>query len=208
MQSPKPHRALHYIIRPDTQQRPRCRPAARRRWLARLMPANCRPRSISGPYLPDVIGAIICFAWLLILLKVWRRRRPVPSWALQSPQITTAGLARCAGQRGRGDPPRLRLDPRPLGCACRSVSPGTRGSPELQELRTQNCREWRSFVIQESPLAFPRVIRYSLFVIFLNNFGSTMLCLSRCFTCFYVFFFLAAFTGLRTRASRFRSAAN
>src|SRR5580700_315802 len=25
-----------------------------------------------GPYLPDVIGAIICFACLLILLKVWR----------------------------------------------------------------------------------------------------------------------------------------
>src|ERR1700745_2843987 len=28
-----------------------------------------------GPYLPDVIGAIVCFACLLILLKVWRPSR-------------------------------------------------------------------------------------------------------------------------------------
>ena len=28
-----------------------------------------------GPYLPDVIGAIVCFACLLVLLKVWRPAR-------------------------------------------------------------------------------------------------------------------------------------
>ena len=32
-----------------------------------------------GPYLPDVAGSIVCFAALLLLLKVWR---PARCWAM------------------------------------------------------------------------------------------------------------------------------
>jgi lactate permease len=50
-----------------------------------------------GPYLPDVIGAIVCFACLLILLKVWRPARTlgyggVPVTAAQEAQAEGHGL--------------------------------------------------------------------------------------------------------------------
>ncbi len=51
-----------------------------------------------GPYLPDVIGAIVCFACLLILLKVWRPSRTlgyggVPVSAAQEAQADGHGLS-------------------------------------------------------------------------------------------------------------------
>jgi len=51
-----------------------------------------------GPYLPDVIGAIVCFACLLILLKVWRPSRTlgyggVPVSAAQEAQAEGHGLS-------------------------------------------------------------------------------------------------------------------
>jgi len=50
-----------------------------------------------GPYLPDVIGAIVCFVCLLILLKVWRPSRTlgyggVPVTAAQEAQAEGHGL--------------------------------------------------------------------------------------------------------------------
>jgi lactate permease len=51
-----------------------------------------------GPYLPDVIGAIICFACLLILLKVWQPAQTlgyggVPVSAAQEAQAEGHGLS-------------------------------------------------------------------------------------------------------------------
>jgi lactate permease len=51
-----------------------------------------------GPYLPDVIGAIICFACLLILLKVWHPAQTlgyggVPVTAEQEPAAEGHGLS-------------------------------------------------------------------------------------------------------------------
>jgi lactate permease len=51
-----------------------------------------------GPYLPDVIGAIVCFGCLLILLKVWRPARTlgyggVPVTAAQEAQAEGHGLS-------------------------------------------------------------------------------------------------------------------
>jgi len=51
-----------------------------------------------GPYLPDVIGAIVCFACLLLLLKVWRPARTlgyggVPVTAAQEAQAEGHGLS-------------------------------------------------------------------------------------------------------------------
>jgi lactate permease len=51
-----------------------------------------------GPYLPDVIGAIVCFACLLILLKVWRPAQTlgyggVPVTAAQEAQAEGHGLS-------------------------------------------------------------------------------------------------------------------
>src|SRR5690348_21582 len=50
-----------------------------------------------GPYLPDVIGAIVCFAALLILLKIWRPAQTlgyggVPVTAAQEAQAEGHGL--------------------------------------------------------------------------------------------------------------------
>src|SRR5499427_9501784 len=50
-----------------------------------------------GPYLPDVIGAIVCFAALLLLLKVWRPAQTlgyggVPVTAAQEAQAEGHGL--------------------------------------------------------------------------------------------------------------------
>jgi lactate permease len=50
-----------------------------------------------GPYLPDVIGAIVCFACLLILLKIWQPSRTlgyggVPVSAAQEAQTEGHGL--------------------------------------------------------------------------------------------------------------------
>jgi lactate permease len=47
-----------------------------------------------GPYLPDVIGAIICFACLLILLKVWR---PAQTLAYGGAPVTGAQAAQAEG---------------------------------------------------------------------------------------------------------------
>ena len=63
-----------------------------------------------GPYLPDVVGAIVCFAVLLLLLKVWRPRtvrgyarrrqpRPLPSQSLSG----MAALHRVDRRRGAVD---------------------------------------------------------------------------------------------------------
>jgi lactate permease len=51
-----------------------------------------------GPYLPDVIGAIVCFACLLLLLKVWRPAQTlgyggVPVSAAQEAQAEGHGLS-------------------------------------------------------------------------------------------------------------------
>jgi lactate permease len=51
-----------------------------------------------GPYLPDVIGAIVCFACLLILLKVWRPAQTlgyggVPVTAAQEAQASGHGMS-------------------------------------------------------------------------------------------------------------------
>ena len=51
-----------------------------------------------GPYLPDVIGAIVCFACLLLLLKVWRPARTlgyggIPVTAAQEAQAEGHGLS-------------------------------------------------------------------------------------------------------------------
>jgi len=51
-----------------------------------------------GPYLPDVIGAIVCFGCLLILLKVWRPARTlgyggVPISAAQEAQAEGHGMS-------------------------------------------------------------------------------------------------------------------
>ena len=51
-----------------------------------------------GPYLPDVIGAIVCFACLLILLKVWHPAQTlgyggVPVTAAQETQAERHGLS-------------------------------------------------------------------------------------------------------------------
>jgi lactate permease len=51
-----------------------------------------------GPYLPDVIGAIICFACLLILLKFWQPAETlgyggVPATAVQETQAERHGLS-------------------------------------------------------------------------------------------------------------------
>ena len=51
-----------------------------------------------GPYLPDVIGAIVCFACLLLLLKIWRPAQTlgyggVPVTAAQEAQAEGHGLA-------------------------------------------------------------------------------------------------------------------
>jgi lactate permease len=51
-----------------------------------------------GPYLPDVIGAIICFACLLLLLKVWRPAQTlgyggVPVTAAQETAAEAHGLS-------------------------------------------------------------------------------------------------------------------
>jgi lactate permease len=51
-----------------------------------------------GPYLPDVIGAIVCFACLLILLKVWHPAQTlgyggVPVTAAQEAQTDRHGLS-------------------------------------------------------------------------------------------------------------------
>ena len=51
-----------------------------------------------GPYLPDVIGAIVCFACLLILLKVWQPAQTlgyggVPVTAAQETQADRHGLS-------------------------------------------------------------------------------------------------------------------
>ena len=51
-----------------------------------------------GPYLPDVIGAIVCFACLLILLKVWQPAQTlgyggVPVTAAQETQAERHGLS-------------------------------------------------------------------------------------------------------------------
>jgi lactate permease len=51
-----------------------------------------------GPYLPDVIGAIVCFACLLILLKVWQPAQTlgyggVPITAAQEAQAEGHGLS-------------------------------------------------------------------------------------------------------------------
>src|SRR6516162_10437008 len=50
-----------------------------------------------GPYLPDVIGAIVCFAALLLLLKFWRPAQTlgyggVPVSAAQEAQAEGHGL--------------------------------------------------------------------------------------------------------------------
>jgi lactate permease len=51
-----------------------------------------------GPYLPDVIGAIVCFACLLILLKFWHPKQTlgyggVPVTAVQETQAERHGLS-------------------------------------------------------------------------------------------------------------------
>jgi len=51
-----------------------------------------------GPYLPDVIGAIVCFACLMLLLQVWRPARTlgyggVPVTAAQEAQAEGHGLS-------------------------------------------------------------------------------------------------------------------
>jgi len=51
-----------------------------------------------GPYLPDVIGAIVCFACLLILLKFWQPKQTlgyggVPVTAVQETQAERHGLS-------------------------------------------------------------------------------------------------------------------
>src|SRR6516164_8320702 len=51
-----------------------------------------------GPYLPDVIGAIVCFACLLLLLKIWRPAQTlgyggVPVTAAQEAQAEGHGLS-------------------------------------------------------------------------------------------------------------------
>jgi lactate permease len=51
-----------------------------------------------GPYLPDVIGAIVCFACLLILLKFWHPKQTlgyggVPVTAVQETQAEMHGLS-------------------------------------------------------------------------------------------------------------------
>jgi hypothetical protein len=81
---------------------------------------------IFGPHRTDASGAIVRSVWRLILLKVWQPMRPVPSWALQSPQITAAGVGAVRrgneGVASRRDPARTLV---PLGCPVQSVSPGT-----------------------------------------------------------------------------------
>src|SRR5262249_57573950 len=62
-----------------------------------------------GPYLPDVIGAIVCFAALLLLLKIWR---PAQTLGYGRVPGTAGGGAPAQGRRvspGAGVPARLPL---------------------------------------------------------------------------------------------------
>jgi L-lactate transport len=50
-----------------------------------------------GPYLPDVIGAIVCFAALLLLLKVWRPKQVL---AYGGKPVSAAALAKQHDEHG------------------------------------------------------------------------------------------------------------
>src|ERR1700733_12318137 len=57
-----------------------------------------------GPYLPDVVGAIVCFACLLLLLKIWRPAQTlgyggVPGTAAQGVAAQGHGAAPAGGSR-------------------------------------------------------------------------------------------------------------
>jgi lactate permease len=52
-----------------------------------------------GPYLPDVIGSIVCFACLLILLKVWR---PAQTLGYGGAPVTAAEEAQAEGSQISG----------------------------------------------------------------------------------------------------------
>ena len=54
-----------------------------------------------GPYLPDVIGAIVCFAALLILLKLWRPQRVLGYGGVQIPESELARANRDHGLTGK-----------------------------------------------------------------------------------------------------------
>src|SRR5262249_47588540 len=54
-----------------------------------------------GPYLPDVIGAIVCFAALFILLKLWRPRRVLGYGGVQIPESELARAHNDHGLTGR-----------------------------------------------------------------------------------------------------------
>lgn len=54
-----------------------------------------------GPYLPDVTGAIVCFAALLLLLKVWRPRRVLAYGGEVIPQQELAAANLDHGLTGR-----------------------------------------------------------------------------------------------------------
>ena len=50
-----------------------------------------------GPYLPDVIGSIVCFAALLVLLKVWRPARVL---GYGGKPLSSGDLAKNSGEHG------------------------------------------------------------------------------------------------------------
>ena len=64
-------------------------------------PDNCRPSVYLGPYLPDVIGAIVCFACLLLLLKVWRPAQDARLWRRSGGRRHAGRGTRAVGRRRR-----------------------------------------------------------------------------------------------------------
>ena len=180
------------IIRPETQQRPRRRPAARRRWLARFHAGQ--------------VPTSVC----LWTTPVRRERRHHPfRLALDPAQSVAADAAgsklgapiaadhgcRCGAVRRRNKGVAIAaIAPRP---SCRSVAsanlchlgPGLAGTPGAADAEMSEMA-----IIRQSGVASGVSTRHSLFAIcdLPQQFGSTMLCLGRRFTCFYALFFLAA----------------
>jgi lactate permease len=82
-----------------------------------------------GPYLPDIIGAVVCFGALLLLLRYWRPREtlgfggvPVGEEGLNSSRTNGGEPPRTQPRAQRGRPPPRPARVRPSGDSSPSAS--------------------------------------------------------------------------------------
>ena len=92
-----------------------------------------------GPYLPDVIGAIVCFACLLILLKIWRPAQTlgyggVPISAAEEAQAEAHGLS--VRELVNGDARAVVRELKAVGADLKAIRLAFTGRTRRRELET------------------------------------------------------------------------